>query len=1250
MKAILSKVSLLTVLIIPLLGYATFSVIGCDQGKIGGIGKMPFQDLGISDGENELFYAGIINIRNYRAIGNGTADDTSAINRAIQNAGNNTLLIPSGTYRIASSLTIPNNVNIYFANGAKIKPDSGKTLTINGRLIAERYQIFEGDGTVSITKGACDEIYPEWWGAVGDGSTDDTVALQKCIDCASSYSNVKVVRLGEKTYKITSALTTGGNAINIIGTSMNRSWILVSGGCDGLRITPYATGSSREQILLSNFRIYSDSVVTGYGIYISGHRDLTIDHVWIGGYYDHYKGFEYGIYALNQPTYYLRILNSRIFYCKYGIYITGTANNAVIEHNTIRYGARLITLGNTSGTRIINNSIETDSGAGNGGNPSTERLITLTGGASDTVIANNYLEHHGAQTIELQSGCTRTRIYGNTKAVWLYDQPDVLDNSGNYTNSYDNNVVFRVNKDTNNYYTDNVGGIIDVTLGNVSDYVGSGDWHPADFRIRARKQYLVLRTEGFNKHIELGSHTDGRTFNTPFGGFGKVFGNYVSYSEAFSKWSSLAVDNVAMSPTGEMKASRALKNPGYTYNLSTDTVGTPFTDGKIVNFSVWLRSPAGKAKGGIAINYHAVCELDIYQDWRRYNVPAITYMNSSSPYNLNLLIAIDPTLGTLELFGAQLTINGTASSGTVTSKVSPTTTWMMDTSSNLKAKGADVGAYMIVTSGSSRGFVWITDVESCIDFSNGNGTQPSVGDTVTGSATYGRGVITQITVTSGSFSNGNAVGWIRIKNVAGNFANGNTLTFPNATATVSAFYLNSVVTFVEMGNISGGKTSCANGDTYYIAPRELLVPQPYVATNGTPIACVSADFYSDDIGASAILTNTLNVASSATATNLTVSSSLSASTTTITDLQESRLDDIELNQYAGTTLSLVAGENLSFGDVCYMDTDNTMKKADADSVDTSYATAVAMQSISSGSTGVFLVNGIYGVGSSPLGNIGRPVYLSTTAGSITSTAPSGSGQVVQILGNNLGVNRSPINKPPAGQALKTGTWHTQDLVAFWSIQETSGTTLNDIYGSYNATLYNFASPPTETSGWNSESWGRVLAFDGSNDYCQTGSTFPISTTMTIALWLKNASTGGSWRNYIRATDGQFTIAQIRASRKVEVYDNTSSVKIVSNTVLTDGVWYHIVLAINGTNASLYINGQLDNSTSNFSIASGNKTIVIGIGAWGYNPFSGRMADIRIWSRTLNTSEIAELYSDRWGIYFPGNKIYFNPNQKIEVNP
>ena len=64
---------------------------------------------------------------------------------------------------------------------------------------------------VSTGFGIGDTVYPEWFGAVGDGTTDDTIPLQAAINASTC------VALSSKTYKITDSLTVPANTV-IYGT------------------------------------------------------------------------------------------------------------------------------------------------------------------------------------------------------------------------------------------------------------------------------------------------------------------------------------------------------------------------------------------------------------------------------------------------------------------------------------------------------------------------------------------------------------------------------------------------------------------------------------------------------------------------------------------------------------------------------------------------------------------------------------------------------------------------------------------------------------------------------------------------------------------------------------------------------------------------------------------------------------------------------------------------------------------------
>lgn len=139
----------------------------------------------------------------YGAIGNGTTDDYAAINSVITAIGssNATIIFTPGTYKISTNITFPANVTIWFTEGAKLSPDSSKTITINGNVItAGLHQIFTGAGTIAgLSK--LTAVYPQWWGAVGNGVADDTAPIQKAVNIGG------VIMFPFGTYLTTSTIT-----------------------------------------------------------------------------------------------------------------------------------------------------------------------------------------------------------------------------------------------------------------------------------------------------------------------------------------------------------------------------------------------------------------------------------------------------------------------------------------------------------------------------------------------------------------------------------------------------------------------------------------------------------------------------------------------------------------------------------------------------------------------------------------------------------------------------------------------------------------------------------------------------------------------------------------------------------------------------------------------------------------------------------------------------------------------------------
>ena len=92
------------------------------------------------------------------------------------------------------------------------------------------------------------------------------------------------------------------------------------------------------------------------------------------------------------------------------------------------------------------------------------------------------------------------------------------------------------------------------------------------------------------------------------------------------------------------------------------------------------------------------------------------------------------------------------------------------------------------------------------------------------------------------------------------------------------------------------------------------------------------------------------------------------------------------------------GENVSIGDILYMKSDGKYWKADADASSTMPVAVMAAQAITANNSGKLMHYGYFRNDSWSWPVKGSFLYASTTAGSIASSAPSGSGDQVQVVG------------------------------------------------------------------------------------------------------------------------------------------------------------------------------------------------------------------------------------------------------------
>ena len=198
-----------------------------------------------------------------------------------------------------------------------------------------------------------------------------------------------------------------------------------------------------------------------------------------------------------------------------------------------------------------------------------------------------------------------------------------------------------------------------------------------------------------------------------------------------------------------------------------------------------------------------------------------------------------------------------------------------------------------------------------------------------------------------------------------------------------------------------------------------------------------------------------------------------------------------------------------------------------------------------------------------------------------------------------------------------------ELIGWWRLDEGSGTMAFDSSGNGNDARFE-GSPMWVDEG----KLGKALRFNGSSDYLAAPDSESLDINgdqLSIAAWIN----GEDWpaaNHVVRkiADTGTGSIYMIRVQPDtVRVYLNTSAGEtlVQGTTALTINEWTHIVLTYDGTQARIYVNGQLDVSMDvSGEVTESDNELRIGRGEpAGY--FMGMIDDARLYNHALTESEL-----------------------------
>lgn len=206
-----------------------------------------------------------------------------------------TLLLGAATHAISVDVTVPTNVTIEFVQGSILSMNSGKTMMFNGCIVAGLTQLFAGSGTVYVQTPLVPKIYPQWYGAKGDGATaNQHLIFRKMLISGGSQS---VFSIPHGDYLFNTDAPSSGVAVAL--DISNHYMEFAGGGVGATRFTfnPTNADLSAEYVCfryldssimgggrMADFEIYSaDSTHHKIGIELNDLSDHLLERIKISG-------------------------------------------------------------------------------------------------------------------------------------------------------------------------------------------------------------------------------------------------------------------------------------------------------------------------------------------------------------------------------------------------------------------------------------------------------------------------------------------------------------------------------------------------------------------------------------------------------------------------------------------------------------------------------------------------------------------------------------------------------------------------------------------------------------------------------------------------------------------------------------------------------------------------------------------------------------------------------------------------------
>ncbi len=210
---------------------------------------------------------------------------------------------------------------------------------------------------------------------------------------------------------------------------------------------------------------------------------------------------------------------------------------------------------------------------------------------------------------------------------------------------------------------------------------------------------------------------------------------------------------------------------------------------------------------------------------------------------------------------------------------------------------------------------------------------------------------------------------------------------------------------------------------------------------------------------------------------------------------------------------------------------------------------------------------------------------------------------------------------------------TNGLVAYYPFNGNA----NDASGNWNNGINYGATLTTDRFGNPSSAY----SFNGSSSCISIASnpSLEVTTNLTISFWMNRTSAGGMLLCKGNA-EGAYSLGLTALG--AAGFNRQNSDNMVLSSITPSNVWVQVVCTLNSTNASIYLNGELNQVGTGVTLGTGSGPLTIGAITSGLpSYYGGSLDDLRIYNRALSVGEVAQLYSIESGFLSIQRAVYVN---------